>query len=296
MAMMSAENIKERIQNIIQLPALPTVAMEVVEMVDNPKTSASKLGKVISSDQALTAKVLKIANSPFYGFPKKISTIDFAIIVLGYDALKEIVISISLVTSLQKKSDTLFDAKAFWDHSIASGVLARRLARDLNYRISGEVFVGGLLHDMGISVMHRYFRPEFKRIIEIVRETDLTYLEAEESVLGVTHADIGGWLAERWNLPDHLVEAIMYHHSPEKAVKNSELVALIHCADIFSSRMSDVPIEFEKGVEFDPVALERLQLSDENVLNEFLTTYTSLIKTDLEQATRLDLTAGDGQP
>jgi HD-like signal output (HDOD) protein len=163
--MMSPEQIKERIQTIIQLPALPTVAMEVVEMVDNPKTSASRLGKVISTDQALTAKVLKIANSPFYGFPRKISTIDFAIIVLGYDALKEIVISISLVSSLQKKSDQYFDAKGFWDHSIASGVLARRLARDLDYRVSGEVFVGGLLHDMGISVLHRYFRAEFKRIV-----------------------------------------------------------------------------------------------------------------------------------
>ncbi|HUI64811.1 MAG TPA: HDOD domain-containing protein, partial [Bacteroidota bacterium] len=103
--MMSPEYIKEKVQSIIQLPALPAVAMEVVEMVDNPRTSASKLGKVISTDQALTAKVLKIANSPFYGFPRRISTIDFAIIVLGYDALKEIVISISLISSLQKKSD-----------------------------------------------------------------------------------------------------------------------------------------------------------------------------------------------
>ena len=163
--MMSPETIKEKVQTIIQLPALPTIAMEIVDLVDNPKTSASKLGKLISTDQALTAKVLKIANSPFYGFPRKISTIDFAIIVLGYDALKEIVISISLVSSLQKKSDAMFDAKAFWDHAIMSGVLARRLARDLGYRVSGEVFVGGLLHDMGVSVLHRYFKSEHKRII-----------------------------------------------------------------------------------------------------------------------------------
>ena len=93
--MRTPEQIKERVQTIIQLPALPTIAMEVIQMVDNPKTSASSLGKLISADQALTAKVLKIANSPFYGFPKKISTIDFAIIILGFDALREIVISIS---------------------------------------------------------------------------------------------------------------------------------------------------------------------------------------------------------
>ena len=286
--MMSPEYIKEKVQSIIQLPALPTIAVEVVDMVDNPKTSASMLGKLISADQALTAKVLKIANSPFYGFPKRISTIDFAIIVLGYDALKEIVISISLVSSLQKKTDQLFDAKGFWDHAIASGVLARRLARDLGYRVSGEVFVGGLLHDMGISVLHRYFKNEYKRIVEIGRETDLTFLEAEESVLGVTHADVGGWLAERWNLPDHLVEAISLHHVPGKAKRNLDLVALIHCADVFSFRMAERPVEFDKGLDFDQEALARLHLNDPNVVNEYVSNYTAIVQSDIDQVTQID--------
>ncbi len=286
--MMSPDQIKEKVQTIIQLPALPTIAMEVVDMVDNPKTSASMLGKLISTDQALTAKVLKIANSPFYGFPKKISTIDFAIIVLGYDALKEIVISISLVSSLQKKTDQIFDAKTFWDHAIASGVLARRLGRDLGYRVSGEVFVGGLLHDMGISVLHRYFKNEYKRIVEISRETDLTFLEAEESVLGVTHADVGGWLAERWNLPDHLVEAISLHHAPDKATRNLDLVALIHCADVFSNRMMERGVEFDKGLDFHPDALARLQLNDPNVVSEYIAKYTSIVQSDIEQVTQID--------
>jgi putative nucleotidyltransferase with HDIG domain len=286
--MLTPEAIKEKVQSIIQLPALPTIAMEVVELVDNPKTSASRLGKLISTDQALTAKVLKIANSPFYGFPKKISTIDFAIIILGYDALKEIVISISLVSSLHRKSDTQFDAKAFWDHSILSGVLARRLARDLGYRVSGEVFVGGLLHDMGISVLHRYFRNEYKRIVEILQETDLTALEAEESVLGVTHAEVGGWLAERWNLPDHLAEAITMHHTPCRAERNKDLVALIHCADVFAGRLSTQRMDFDKGVDFDPEALNHLQLTDAHVLQGYMESYRELANTDLEAVAQLE--------
>jgi HD-like signal output (HDOD) protein len=285
--MLSAEHIKERVQSIIQLPALPTVAMEIVELVDNPKTSAAKLGKLISTDQALTAKVLKIANSPFYGFPRRISTIDFAIIVLGYDALKEIVISISLISSLQKK-DGSFDVKLFWDHAIASGVLSRRLARDLGYRVTGEVFVGGLLHDLGISVLNRYFRSEYRRVHEILHETDLTALEAEESVLGVTHADIGGWLAERWNLPDHLVEAIRLHHPPLKVGHNKNLVALIHCADVIASRMSEQPVEFDKGVDFDREALALLHLDDHDLLQEYLTNSAKPIKAEIEQVTQFD--------
>jgi putative nucleotidyltransferase with HDIG domain len=282
--MLTVDYIRDKVKTIINLPALPSIAMEVVEMVDNPRTSASQLGKVISSDQALTAKVLKIANSPFYGFPKKISTIDFAIIVLGFDALKEIVISISLVSSLQKKSDSYFDSKAFWDHAIATGVIARKLARDLGYRVSGEVFVGGLLHDMGVSVMHRYFNGEFRRIVDITRDSELTFTEAEESVLGVTHAEIGSWLAERWNLPDHLVEAILYHNTPTKAATNPELVSIIHCADNVATRIASGAVEFDKGIEFDPAALERLQLSDPNVLEEFIKKYAEVVNTDIKDA------------
>ena len=255
--------------------------MEVVELVDNPRTSASRLGKVISTDQALTAKVLKIANSPFYGFPKKISTIDFAIIVLGFDALKEIIISISLVSSLQKRSDSYLDARAFWDHSVSTGVVARRLARDLGYRVSGEVFVGALLHDMGISILHRYFNSEFRRIVDIAREMKLTFLEAEESVLGVTHAEVGGWLAARWNLPDHLIESLSFHHTPGNATINPDLVALVHCADVFVSRIHHQPIEFDNGIQFDPGALARLRLMDSTILEEYIMDYKEIFSGDI---------------
>jgi HD-like signal output (HDOD) protein len=264
---------------------MPAIATEVVELVDNPRTSASKLGRVISSDQALTAKVLKIANSPFYGFPRKISTIDFAIIVLGFDALKEIVISISLVSSLQKKSDTYFDAKTFWDHSIATGVIGRRLAKDLGYRVSGEVFVGGLLHDMGISALYRYFNSEYKRIIDIVKDSDLNILEAEESVLGVTHADIGGWLAERWNLPEHLIEAISLHHVPMKGKINRELVALVHCADAIAVRLQPGDIPFDKGTGFDPDILSLLHLSEQSVLDGYIEQYREELQGEISKVT-----------
>ncbi len=284
-AMMTPAYIHEKVKTVIQLPALPAIAMEVVDRVDNPKTSAAHLSRLISSDQALAAKVLKIANSPFYGFPRKISTVDFAIIVLGFDALKEIVISISLISSLQKGSDTAFDARAFWDHSILSGLVARRLARDLGYRVSEEVFVGALLHDMGVPIIHRYFQAEFRRIVGIVRETELSYLEAEESVLGVTHAAVGGWLAERWNLPEHLTEAVTVHHTPAAASKNRELAALIHCADVIANRLGDRPIDYDRGVQFAPEALELLGLQNEGTLTDLLASYRSVVEGDMVQVT-----------
>jgi HD-like signal output (HDOD) protein len=140
---------------------------------------------------------------------------------------------------------------------------------------------------MGVSVLHRYFSNEFRRINEIAGDSDLTILEAEESVLGVTHADMGGWLAERWNLPDHLIEAITTHHVPTKAMLNPDLVALIHVADVFALRLHPSRIDFDKGIDFDPGALARLQLSDPVVLDEYLDNYRSVLEKDIEQVTSL---------
>ncbi len=282
--MMTPEQIREKVKTIIQLPALPSLAFEVVEMVDDPKTSAAQLGKLIAADQALAGKVLKIANSPFYGFPKKISTIDFAIIVLGFDALKEIVISIALVRSLQKKADGYFNTKTFWDHSISTGVIARRLARDIGYRVTGEVFVAGLIHDMGISILNKYFNPEFRRIVDITREMGLSFAEAEESVLGVTHAEIGGWLGERWNLPDQLVETIRFHHTPEKAEANKKLVSIVHCADVFAKQLMTEKVEYDSDLTFNEEALETLQLNDQNLIQEYLFQYSDVVKSDLRES------------
>lgn len=286
--MISLDLIKEKVQTIAQLPALPAVASKVIQIVDDPGISTSSLGKLIATDQALTAKVLKIANSPFYGFPRKISTIEFAIIVLGYDALKEIVISTSLVSSLQDNSDSYFDKKAFRDHAIACGIMARRLARDLSYRVTGEVFVGGLLHDMGVSILHRHFGDEYRRIVGIVRETELTFVEAEESVLGVTHAEVGSWIAEQWNLPEQLVEAVALHHTPLKAVINPELTSLIHCADAMASRAPGMKAEFDKGTEFNREALNHLQANGAARIQDNIAAYESIMQTELAQVMQPD--------
>jgi HD-like signal output (HDOD) protein len=265
----SPKYIRDRVMTILQLPALPKIASQVVELVDNPQTSAAKLSKVISTDQGLTSKVLKVANSPFYGFPKRISTVDFAVIVLGFDALKEIVISISLISALQNRADKYFNMKDFWDHAIMSAGIGRRLAREIDYRVSGEVFVAALLHDMGISILHRHFFEEYKQIVDLILDNDVPPLNAEREILGVTHCDIGGWLAERWNLPGHIREAIMYHHTPEKAIENPDIVALIHCADVISNKLTESTLNFDIGIEFNDAAVQRLDLDRANLVESF---------------------------
>ncbi len=279
-------NLKEKIQSIVRLPALPAVSMEVVNLVDNPRSSAASLARVISKDQVLTARLLKIANSPFYGFPRRIATIDFAIVVLGFDALKDIVISVSLLSALNKQDSKFFDPRAFWDHCVAAGAAARRFSHDFNYRVSGEAFVAGLLHDIGILIETQYFTREFREVVKMMKTRSISFIEAEKEIFGATHADIGSWLAERWNLPEQLVEAIKFHHNPGDAENNKELVALINFVDVLSHRLQIGFLDLDSAHDFDPEALKILNLTEEMVTDEMIATWAPKFQEEFDKTAK----------
>lgn len=168
---MAIYNLREKIQNIIHLPALPTIAMEVIGIIENPKTNVHTLSNIISKDQVLASKILKIANSPFYGYSKTISTLDFAIVILGFETLKEAVLSVSLISHLSKNVSKDFSINAFWGHSIATSVISRELAKNLGYKILAEAFLAGLIHDLGILILNQYFSKEFDEVIQLSKQT-----------------------------------------------------------------------------------------------------------------------------
>ena len=282
--LMEKEFLKKKIQSIIQLPALPAIAIEIINMVEDPRTSASMLGRVISKDQVLTAKVLKIANSPFYGFSRKIATIDFAIIVLGFDTLKEVVMSVSLISSLSKKLTREFNSRQFWDHSIACGVIARALARNHGYRVIGEVFIAGLLHDIGILIINQYLFNEYKEIVKLIKQEKLSLEDAEMRVLGVTHGEIGSWLAEKWNFPGQLVDTIAYHHHPIQSEQYREIVSIIHMADVLCQKLDNGYFELEKDINLDTQGEGILNLQDFNLTEDFVNNYRQIFEEEIEKS------------
>ncbi|HEY9187381.1 MAG TPA: HDOD domain-containing protein [Bacteroidota bacterium] len=281
---MEKELLKKKIQSIIQLPALPAIAIEIINMVEDPRTSASMLGRVISKDQVLTAKVLKIANSPFYGFSRKIATIDFAIIVLGFDTLKEVVMSVSLISSLSKKLTREFNSRQFWDHSIACGVIARALARNHGYRVIGEVFIAGLLHDIGILIINQYLFNEYKEIVKLIKQEKISLEDAEMRVLGVTHGEIGSWLAEKWNFPGQLVDTIAFHHHPIQSEQYREIVSIIHMADVLCQKLDNGYFELEKDINLDTQGEGMLNLQDFNLTEDFVNNYRQIFEEEIEKS------------
>ncbi len=267
------KRIRRITDSIISLPTLPTVIAKMLELVDNPKTSASSLSNLVMRDQVLTAKILKMANSSFYAFPRQIATVKLALVVLGFENVKEMALSLSVLNTFKGENGRHFDSSLFWQHSIAVGAATRMLARETCYRLAGEAFVAGLLHDIGKVVLNQYLPAEFAKIQSMIFDDGISTEEAEMTVLGVTHAEVGSWLAERWNLPIILVEAIKYHMHPELCPRSPELALLVYLSDYLATKcnlgqsgsrsvekISETVLEMaRKNLSLSPETLEAFQ-------------------------------------
>jgi putative nucleotidyltransferase with HDIG domain len=224
--------VKIRLERIHDLPTLPVVASNIVQITRNPKTSALEVGKAISQDPALSSKVLRSANSAFYGFPKKISTIHHAIVILGFANIRNIVLTASIFDVLSSKGgDNHFDREGFWEHSLACGVTSKLLARRMGIQNADEAFIWGLLHDLGKIVLDTYFNEDFARVVSLVREKGILIRDAEQQLLGSDHAEVGAAVAEKWNLPSTLIKVIRFHHNPSLANESMRMAAIAHLAD-----------------------------------------------------------------
>ncbi|MFH1570971.1 MAG: HDOD domain-containing protein [Gemmatimonadota bacterium] len=258
------QRLRKVTQSIIGLPTLPAVITQLIGLIDNPKTSARNVAQLISTDQALTARILKLANSAFYGFPREIATVDLAVVVLGFETVKNLGLSVSVLERFARGGEnTQFDRQKFWEHCIGCGVAARLLAAKLRYRVPGEAFAAGILHDIGKLILSQYFPEEFAEIMAVVRDDDVYIGEAEQRVLGLTHTEIGSWLAEKWNLPGQLVDAITLHHAPGRLERGAELPALIHLADFLCRREQIGDGGGRRLPKLDPAALRTFGIHEE---------------------------------
>lgn len=264
------------LSNVYNLPSIPKVMMEVSELLAKPTTTTAELSKVISQDQGLVTKILSIANSPLYGLPRKVSTIEFAILILGYGDIKNIVTALSMIESFKIKSDKNLDQKKFWAHSVITGVAAKRVSEDLGFRIGGEAFIAGLLHDLGITVIHKFFHTAFEQICKDVETNNMTYNEAELENLGLTHREIGKFLAEKWNLPPALVDTVLNHETPNNATENRILTAVVHLADYMTNKLGIGDFEWDKDLQIQPSVLEIFKIQDEVQLDKFIEDYRDI--------------------
>lgn len=218
-------SVKGRILQVADLPTLPDVLEEVTRLVEDPDASSEAIAKVISRDQVLSAKVLKMVNSPIYGFPGRISSIQHALVLLGFNVIRGIIISTSVFDMM------VLNMKGLWEHSLGCATACNIIARRAGFEDPEEYAVAGLLHDLGKVVTDVQLPDLHSAILKTVRDKDMTYFQAEKDVMGFGHDRINAWLARHWGLPPNIREAMARHHSPHLAEFYKPMACVVHLGD-----------------------------------------------------------------
>ena len=235
---MNQSNPQRLVTGITQVASLPEIYMKIEMAMGNPKSSSKYLADILSEDTALTARILRLANSSFFSFPGKVTTVTQAVTVIGTRQLRDIVLASSIVGVFKDIPEELIDMKSFWRHSIACGVTARvisTLRRETNIETA---FVSGLLHDIGRLVLYKAKPTEMGHLIEKCSDSKELLYKSEKEFFGFDHALLGGLLLKEWKLPTRLIETTTYHHAPGRAKEYIIETATVHVSDIIANALT----------------------------------------------------------
>lgn len=221
-------DLKRIIMDTKTLPTLPSVIYKLNSLSENDKSSIQEMARIVSSDQVISARVLRLANSPSYGF-YRVSTISNAMILLGVNVVKSLALSSSIFAIMEK------DIVGLWEHSLGVGAAANIIARKLGLPECEEIATAGLLHDIGKVIISIKCSDAEKEILGLVRERRIYTMEAEREIINTDHAEVGGWLSKCWFLPDKLSEPIAFHHDVAESVNHRIKTSVVHIADILIS-------------------------------------------------------------
>lgn len=265
-------------------PPRPDVVHEVVELVDNPSTSVARLAATVGKDQALTSMVLRKANSSYYGFSGRVTNVNFALVLLGFNVLRETVTHALVSSAFRNLVGVMFSYEELWNHSLACGVLARRLATMTQRCDSDEAFSAGLLHDVGYVVLDQGGPSQLAAHIKAKLKTGIGNTGKTISALTLSHEEAGALIAKQWNIPASVGEAIRYHHHPQRAKINPALTAIVHTADVLSKRLPWGVVEDVAGTTVNAHAIRLLELDDSLFSEKSMEEFTKLLKSELPQA------------
>jgi len=227
----SVDIFKKKLAEIQEISTMPHVMTRIMEIITDESSSAIDLADEIRKDASLTAKILKIVNSAYYGFYREIDKVSDAVVVLGFNEIRRLSLAISVLDMFRGKREG--HRLIFWNHSFICAAMCDILAK--GHMQDRGAFTAGLLHDIGKSTLDQYFADMFSDIQTCMYERSIKAHEAEQLLYDFDHADVGYWLSERWNLPVGLSEAIHYHHQPESATEIPELTRLVHLGDNLSN-------------------------------------------------------------
>lgn len=226
-------DITKFISSIEKISSPPSIFVKINELINDPTSSAAKIGAVVEKDQALTSKLLQMVNSAFYALPYHIETVTRAITLIGFNQLRDMVLAVSVRRLFNEfDKDSPITMQSFWEHSIACGIASRVLAVFKGERSAETFFIAGFLHDFGRLVLLENFPKQYKEVYTIVEDEKRPPEEVEKKIFGFDHAEVGAELMKVWNLPESLCDAVALHHDPSKSINHKDLTSVVHIADI----------------------------------------------------------------
>lgn len=229
---MQRPDIDSVVQKTGVLPALPKVVDKVLGLINDPESDIDDISAAITTDQVLTFRVLKMANSAYFGFSRRVFSVREALAILGLNMTRNLVLAVSAFSIMNKEiAGYVLEKGGLWKHSITTAMLAKEIAERTKCCSSEKAFTTGLLHDIGKVVINTYIAPQLQEITELTLTKKVPFMKAEEAILGFNHAQLGGRVASYWKLPEDMVDAIEYHHEPVYAATDSKLAAVVHIAD-----------------------------------------------------------------
>ena len=234
---MNRDSLFAKLETITNLPTLPSIMNRLSEGVRDPNANAEKIAKIIKDDPSMMARVLKVVNSAAYGASEPVTSLQQAVAMMGLRGVQNIAMSTSVFETFSKKDERDFNREEFWRHCICVGIAVNVLYQQTQENISRRyprdvLHLAGLLHDIGKIIFEHFFHEEFLQCLEVAVKDSIPLFQAERNIFGADHAEVGAWLAKRWNMTEEIAAAVRFHHQPEEAPeKFVELVRLCHTAN-----------------------------------------------------------------
>ncbi len=265
-------SIKEKAVDLIRnnrtsLPTLPVVINNIIITARSEKTSAKNLADFIVNDQAISARILKVANSAYYGMPKKIDSISRAIVIMGFREIISLALGTGVFSALsQKGKDVRFDMTELWKHTIGVGFAARKVVKKTAMTVNESTFLAGLLHDIGKIIFSVYFPDEYREVLEKTVTGQAPLYNIEKESLGLDHAEMAYLLMKQWNFPADIIQPVRYHHDQSACPEEQLYMAMAINAANFICHQSGIGQSGNKNIQQDDKVLERLGLSDQDIV------------------------------
>ena len=251
--------LEQRVTQLANLPTLPGVIRQISALAENQDSGAAEVADIIAADQVLCAKVLRLVNSPVYGFPERISSIRHAVVLLGFNVVKGLVLGTAIFDSLGA------DGRGLWNHSLGTAIVARRIGKEIAAEDVEEIMMAGLLHDIGKVILIHLMPDVWAKASQKAVEKGIHISIAERSIFGADHCQVAEWVAREWRFPDRLSKPLRYHLKPQSAGKHYEITAIIHVADILARGMGYGSTGDEVLGRLDHDAYKHLGLSDHQI-------------------------------